>query len=254
MMAEPGSLSLADRRILLTGACGGIGRVVATGLAEAGARLALSDVDSVALDVVAASLPGQGHTAIPMRLAGAESADSLAEASAERLGRLDVLVHTAAILRRRATAAVTESDWDEHLDVNLKATFFLARAIAERQRRQGGGSIVLYTSQAFWTGGYGSSLVYAITKGGVATMVRGLARAYGPYGIRVNGIAPGIVATPMLVDQSEQSSIDEIVAATPLGRVGQPHEMVGPTVFLASAAASFVTGTILNVSGGWLVY
>jgi NAD(P)-dependent dehydrogenase (short-subunit alcohol dehydrogenase family) len=244
----------AGQRVLLTGACGGIGRALAAGLAKAGARVVLSDVDGMALDTLEASLPGAGHAAVPTRLAGASSAESLVEAGVERLGGLDVLVHTAALLRRQPVEEVTEADWDQHHDVNLKSTFFLARAVAEHQRRQGSGSIVLYTSQSFWTGGYGASLVYATTKGGVATMVRGLARTYGPYGIRVNGIAPGIVDTPMLRDQSSQAAIDDIVAATPLGRMGHPHELVGPTVFLSSHAASFVTGTILNVSGGWLVY
>lgn len=242
---------LAARRILLTGACGGIGRAVAAGLGQAGARLALSDVDSDALDALLASLPGTGHGALPARLAGADSAQSLADAAADLLGGLDVLVHTAAVLHRQPVAEVTEADWDGQHEVNLKATFFLARAVAERQRRQGsGGSIVLYTSQSFWTGGYGASLVYATTKGGVATMVRGLARTYGPYGIRVNGIAPGIVDTPML----DGVAVDTLVAATPLGRVGRPEDLVGPTLFLAAPASGFVTGTILNVSGGWLAY
>lgn len=246
---------LAGRRVLLTGGCGGIGRALAAGLARAGARLAVTDVDARALDDVAATLPGDGHVAVPARLADAGSAQALAGACADRLGGLDVLVHTAAVLRRQAIDEVTEADWDLQHGVNLKATFFLARAVAERQRRQGGGgSIILYTSQSFWTGGYGASVVYATTKGGVATMVRGLSRTYGPDGVRVNGIAPGIVDTPMLRVQSDQASIDAIVAATPLGRVAAPAEMVGPTVFLASDASAFVTGTILNVSGGWLVY
>ncbi|GIF74434.1 SDR family NAD(P)-dependent oxidoreductase [Asanoa siamensis] len=252
MTTEPdrGAHSLAGRRVLLTGACGGIAYALANGLARAGARLALSDVDGDALDALAESLPGGGHTTLPVRLSGADGAQALAEGCAARLGGLDVLVHTAAVLRRQEVPDVTEADWDHQHDVNLKATFFLARAVAEQQREQGGGSIVLYTSQSFWTGGYGASVVYATTKGGVATMVRGLARTYGPYGVRVNGIAPGIVDTPML----SGAAIDAIVAATPLGRVGQPEDLVGPTLFLASPESAFVTGTILNVSGGWLAY
>lgn len=246
----PDRLSLSGRRVLLTGACGGVGRALAAGIAEAGARIALSDVDGAALDALAPTLPGDGHILLPARLSGADGAESLADESTARLGGLDVLVHTAAVLRRQEVVDVTEADWDYHHDVNLKATFFLARAVAERQRVRGGGTIVLYTSQAFWTGGYGGSIVYATTKGGVATMVRGLARTYGPHGIRINGIAPGTVDTPMLGG----AAVDAVVAATPLGRIGRPEDLVGPTLFLASSASDFITGTILNVSGGWLVY
>lgn len=242
--------SLARRRVLLTGACGGIGRALAAGFARAGARLALSDVDGGALRALATALPEGGHIVLPARLGGADSGQALADESAARLGGLDVLVHTAAVLRRQEVPDVTEADWDHQHEVNLKATFFLARAVAERQREHGGGTIVMYTSQSFWTGGYGASVVYATTKGGVATMVRGLARTYGPHGVRVNGIAPGIVDTPML----SGVAIDEIAAATPLGRVGQPEDLVGPTLFLASQDSAFITGTILNVSGGWLAY
>jgi NAD(P)-dependent dehydrogenase (short-subunit alcohol dehydrogenase family) len=255
MSSGPDPTPLAGRRVLLTGACGGIGRALAAGLARAGARLAVTDVDAEALAGLAAGLPGEDHITHAGHLRGVDFVQTLVGSCVERLGGLDVLVHTAAVLRRQPVDQVTEAAWDEQHDVNLKSTFFLARAVAEDQRRRGtAGSLVLYSSQAFWTGGYGASVVYASTKGGVTSLVRGLARTYGPDGIRVNAIAPGIVDTPMLRTQSTQDSIDAVVAATPLGRIADPAEMMGPTLFLASDASSFVTGTVLNVSGGWLAY
>jgi NAD(P)-dependent dehydrogenase (short-subunit alcohol dehydrogenase family) len=241
--------------VLCTGGTGGIGRAVARAFAAAGARVLVVDRDQDATGKVAADLPGSGHAGLGCDLADTAVVESLPALARERLGSLDVLVNLAAVLRRQPLAEVTGADWDEQLDINLRAAFFLARACATSMRAAGrGGRIVLFASQAWWTGGYGASTVYAASKGAVVTLTRGLAREYGPAGITVNAVAPGSIDTPMLRAGLDDAVLAGIVAATPLGRLGSPDDVAGAAVFLASDHASFITGTVLNVSGGWLLY
>jgi NAD(P)-dependent dehydrogenase (short-subunit alcohol dehydrogenase family) len=161
----------------------------------------------------------------------------------------------AAVLLRLPVDSVREPDWDAQVDVNLKATFFLARAVGMQMvMSSSGGTIILFASQSWWTGGYDGSAVYAASKGGVVSLMRGLAREYGPARITVNAIAPGAIDTPMLRAGLSDKALAKILEATPLGRLGTPEEVAGAALFLASSQARFVTGTVLNVSGGWLLY
>ena len=166
------------------------------------------------------------------------------------------LAHLAAVLRRRHDIReVDEPDWDAQVDVNLKATFFLNRAFAERLRGAGRpGAIVNFSSQGWWTGGFGGSIVYNATKGGIVTMTRGLARTYAAAGIRVNAVAPGLVDTAMLRDDLSATLLEGLVDQVPLGRVASPEEVAPAVVFLASEHAAYITGVTLNISGGWLMY
>jgi NAD(P)-dependent dehydrogenase (short-subunit alcohol dehydrogenase family) len=160
------------------------------------------------------------------------------------------------VLRRRATVDdVTEEDWDLQHDVNLKATFFLNRSAFHAFRDQrGGGSIVNFASQGWWTGGFGGSVVYAASKGGVVSMTRGLARSFAPEQVRVNVVAPGGVDTPMMREGSSADQMQSFLAMIPLGRFAQPDDLAGSVVFLASDAARYITGAVINVSGGQLMY
>lgn len=246
---------LAGRAVTCTGAAGGIGRAVCGQLAAAGARVLAVDRDESACAAVAGDLPGSGHGWLAADLRDPGVAGTLPDAAERALGGFDVLIHAAAVLRRQPLTAVSEADWDAQLDTNLKATFFLARAAAEHLRSgRRAGRLVLLASQAWWTGGYGGSAVYAASKAGVVSLVRGLAREYGPHGIAVNAVAPGSIDTPMLRTGLDEELLEGICAATPLGRLGRPDEVAAACVFLASENASFITGTVLNVSGGWLTY
>jgi NAD(P)-dependent dehydrogenase (short-subunit alcohol dehydrogenase family) len=160
------------------------------------------------------------------------------------------------VLRRRNDLEeVTEEDWDVQLDTNLKAGFFLNRAAARIMREQGrGGRIVNFTSQGWWTGGFGGSVVYSASKGGIVSMTRGLARTFAPDGITVNAVSPGAVDTPMLRGGLSDEQLAAHVAAVPMGRMASPEELAGTVVFLASRHASYITGATINVSGGWLMY
>jgi NAD(P)-dependent dehydrogenase (short-subunit alcohol dehydrogenase family) len=247
---------LEGKGVIVTGAAGGIGRPVAEAFASTGARVMAVDLSQEAADAVAAGLDGTGHLAVGADLRDLTMHAALIARAREHFGSLDVLAHLAAVLRRRNNVDdVTEDDWDVQLDTNLKASFFLCRAAANAMREQGrGGRIIAFTSQAWWSGGFGGSVVYSATKGGIVSMTRGLARTYGPHGITVNTVAPGQVITPMLMDGLSEETFQSMEKATPLGRAAQPEEIAGTVVFLASDHAAYITGATINITGGFLMY
>ena len=150
---------------------------------------------------------------------------------------------------------VTEADWDLQLDVNLKATFFLDRAVGETLIAGGGGGrIINFTSGSFLIGPMSGSDAYVAAKGGVVSMTRGFARSYGPHGILVNAISPGQIDTPMQLIDNPPEVVEAGITACPLGRMGRPEEVAAVVLFLASTHASFVNGATINVSGGSIMY
>lgn len=247
---------LEGRGVILTGATGGIGAAVARGFAAAGAKVMAVDLDQARLDEVVGGLEGSGHLGVTADLRDLGTHDALVARAVKELGGVYVLANLAAVLRRRGSLdEVTEDDWDLQHDVNLKSAFFLARSAGQTMIAAGqGGRIILFSSQGWWTGGFGGSVAYASTKGGVTTMCRGLARTFGPHKITVNCVSPGQVHTPMLMTGLAPEIYETMKKQTPLGYVAEPEEMAGPVVFLASDHASYITGATLNVSGGFLMY
>jgi NAD(P)-dependent dehydrogenase (short-subunit alcohol dehydrogenase family) len=255
---SPDWLGLEDRGVVVTGAGGGIGCEVALAFAEAGSRVLAVDVNARAVDRVVADLPGgaRRHLAIGGDLTDLAQHDSILRRGLERFGRLDVLAHLAAVLRRRADIdEITEEDWDAQINTNLKATFFLNRAAVRLFREQGcPGVIVNCVSQAFWSGGLAGAVVYAASKGGVVSMSRGLARTLASDGIRVNTVAPGVVDTPLLRSGLDEGGLQAQIATVPLGRLAEPKEIADAVVFLSSDRAAYITGATINISGGQLMY
>jgi NAD(P)-dependent dehydrogenase (short-subunit alcohol dehydrogenase family) len=250
-------LGLEGKGCFVTGAAGGIGREIAVQLAQAGARVAVVDLDQAKCDeVVAAMERPDEHLAIGADLTDISSHDVLLARAVDAFGRLDVLVCAAAVLRRRNTIDdVTEEDWDVQFDINLKAVFFLNRAAARIFRAAGrGGRIVNFSSQGWWSGGFGGSVVYSATKGGIVSMTRGLARSLAPDGITVNHVAPGAADTSMMRSGMTDEGLAKFVEMIPLGRMAEPGEVASTVVFLASDLAAYVTGATMNVSGGQLMY
>ena len=247
---------LEGRGVIVTGAAGGMGRPVVDAFASTGARVMAVDLHQAAVDELVAGLDGDGHIAVGADLTDIDGHDALVARARSELGNVFVLAHLAAVLRRRDSIdQVTEADWDFQVDTNLKAGFFLCRAAADAMKDQGeGGRIVAFTSQGWWTGGFGGSVVYSASKGGIVSMVRGLARTYGPDQITVNAVSPGMVDTPMLMDGLQPEVLESLRTATPLGRVADPAELAGTVVFLASDHASFISGATINVSGAMLMY
>jgi NAD(P)-dependent dehydrogenase (short-subunit alcohol dehydrogenase family) len=250
-------LGLEDRGVVVTGGAGGIGCEVAKAFASAGARVAVVDLDRERCEAVVAGLDTPGrHLAIGADLGDLAAQEAVLRRVRDELGRFDVLAHLAAVLRRRETIDdVTEEDWDVQLDVNLKATFFLNRWAARLFREQGdGGRIINFTSQGWWTGGFGGSVVYAASKGGIVSMSRGLARTLAPDGITVNTVSPGAADTTMMREGLTDEALAGFASMIPLGRMAQPSELAGIVLFLASDHASYITGATVNVSGGQLMY
>lgn len=250
-------LGLRDRGVVVTGGAGGIGREVAAAFASAGARVAVVDLDEDRCREVVAGLEDPDrHLAIGASVADLDAQEAVLRRALDAFGRFDVLAHLAAVLRRRATIdEVTEEDWDVQLDVNLKGAFFLNRWAARLFREQGrGGRIVNFTSQGWWTGGFGGSVVYAASKGGIVSMTRGLARTLAPDGITVNAVSPGAADTSMMREGSSEEALADFIKMIPLGRMAAPSELAGIVLFLASDHASYITGATVNVSGGQLMY
>ena len=247
---------LEGKGVIVTGAAGGIGRAVSAAFAASGARVMAVDVDQARVDAVVAGLAGEGHVGLAADLRDVSTHDALVDRAQEELGGIYVLAWLAAVLRRRySLAEVTEEDWDLQLDTNLKAAFFVARAAGNAMIEAGqGGRIILFSSAAWWTGGYGGAVAYSASKGGITTMCRGLARTLGPHQITVNCVSPGQVHTPMLMTDLAPEIYENLKKQTPLGFVADPDDMAGPVVFLASDHARYITGATLNVSGGLLMY
>lgn len=246
---------LEHRDVVVTGASGGIGAAVAESLVASGAHVTAVDLNGEGLERALGHLDGALITLVQADLRDHGSHTQIFDPN-NRPYPLYGLVNCAAVLRRRADVReVTEDDWDLQHDVNLKSAFFVCRMAAEEMRDAGTrGRIITFSSQGWWTGGFGGSVAYAATKGGVVSMTRGLARTYGPAGITVNSVAPGQVRTDMLLTDLDQAVLDMMIEQTPLGRIAEPAEVASVVLFLLSQHASFVTGSTLNVSGGLLMY
>lgn len=247
---------LEGKGVIVTGATGGIGRPVVEAFAATGAKVMAVDLDQGKVDDLVAGLEGEGHVAAAANLVDLDTHDVLVARARDELGGVYVLANLAAVLRRRNSVdEITEEDWDFQHDVNLKAAFFLCRSAARAMIDAGqGGRIVTFSSQGWWTGGFGGSVVYCASKGGIVSMTRGLARTYGPHGITVNSVSPGQARTDMLMTDLKPEVYEAMKAATPLGYVAEPEEMAGTVVFLASRHAGYITGATINVSGGFLMY
>ena len=255
-MAWSVGAGLEGKGVIVTGATGGIGAPVVRAFATAGARVMAVDLDQGRVDDLVGSLEGEGHAGAAVDLRDISGHDALVARAREELGNLYALANLAAVLQRRPTVdEVTEADWDFQVDVNLKAAFFLCRAAARSMIEAGkGGRIITFSSQGWWTGGFGGSVVYAASKGGVVSMTRGLARTYGPHGITVNSVSPGQAHTTMLMKDLAPEVYENMKKQTPLGYVAEPEELAGTVVFLASDHARYITGATINISGGFLMY
>lgn len=242
-------MRLGGKAAAVTGATRGIGRAIALAFAREGADVLVNGRDAAAGRRVVAEIEGVGRRAVWHRadLGRVEEARGVVAATVAAFGRIDVLVNNAGLFERKPALEMAEADWDRILDVNLKGAFFCAQAAARAMREAGvRGAIVNVASDAAWSGGLNPCAHYAASKAGMVSFTRSLAKELAPHGIRVNALAPGLIATEM--GGTAGSTLPGLTI--PLGREGTPEEVAAAAVFLASDEASYVTGANLNLSGG----
>ena len=245
--------SLEGRSAAVVGGGSGIGEAVAIGCGEAGAYVCCLDVNAEAAAGTAATMRGAGGEASSARLDildGTAVTAAFEEIAAAR-GSLDVVVCTPGVNVRKPLLDYTDEEMDRVLGVNLKGGAHVIQSAGRIMKEQGSGSIILFSSIRSVVVEPGQSM-YAATKAGIVQMVRTAAAELGPCGVRVNAVAPGVIDTPLTAPIKDQPEWYGAYARRNIfGRWGSAREMAGPTVFLASDAASYVTGTVLFADGGW---
>ena len=249
-MASP--FDLSGRVAVVTGANTGIGQAIAVALATAGADVACVGRTPAEETVATIRRIGRRAEIVPADLSTIEPVDRVVAETLDRLGGLDILVNNAGIIRRADAVDFTEEDWDAVVDTNLKSVFFLCQAAGRRMIAQGRGRIINIASMLTFQGGIRVPS-YTASKSGVGGLTKLLANEWAKHGVTVNAIAPGYIATnntaALQADAARNAAIMERI---PAGRWGDPADLGGAAVFLASDAAAYVQGHILAVDGGWL--
>ncbi len=246
-------LGLRGRNALVTGGSRGLGRAVVQLLAEHGANVAVNYIqDSSAADEAIASVKTLDVNAVAIQadISKLDDADRLVDETVKALGSLDFLICNAGIWEGAAVESISEELWDRTIDINLKGTWTVCRAAVPLMKRQNSGRIVIVSSTA---GQRGEAFVsnYAASKGGQISFTKSLAPELASYGINVNCVAPGWVATDLNDGVfGDKPRLESILKTIPLGRIGEPEELAGPIVFLCSSWATYITGEVFNVNGG----
>ena len=245
------SFRLDGRVALVTGAATGLGFAIAAALAQAGATVALHGNRRPATE--AATAIGASATAFQADLGSADGPARLFEEVKQKLGHVDILVNNAGTIHRSAAAETLLEDWQHVLQVNLTSVFQLCQLVGQDLIARGRpGKIINIASLLSFQGGIRVP-AYAASKGGVAQLTKALANEWAPQQIQVNAIAPGYMATSNTEAlQADETRNRQILERIPAGRWGQPHDIAGAAVFLASRASDYVTGTVLTVDGGWM--
>jgi len=248
------SFELTGQVALVTGAARGLGQAIALALAHAGADVALGLRDGVSGGDVVQQIERLGRRALPVQMDMTDIGQifGAVQRTVSHFGRLDILVNNAGVAPRNPAEKVREEDFDVTLAVNLKGTFFASQAAGRIMIGQHGGRIINVSSQAGFVA-LPTESVYCMTKAGITHLTKCLAVEWGPHGINVNAVAPTFISTPgtndALADPGFRAEVIERIAA--LHRIGEPMEVAGAVVFLASPAAALITGETILIDGGW---
>jgi 3-oxoacyl-[acyl-carrier protein] reductase len=244
---------LAGKVAIVTGGSRGIGRAIAEGYAAEGAKVVVASRQREHAEAAVEAIRAAGGEALAHQIdvADAAQAPGLVQAALDRFGGLDVMVCNAGVNRAKPVLELTEDDWDWVLNINLRGAFFCAQAAAKVMAKHGNGAIILVSSQL--VGSPRRKVAhYLASKAGMWGLAQAMALDLGPFGVRVNALMPGVTETDInrarLADPAERAAD---AGRTALGRVGQPQEMVGAAIFLASDEAAYVTGASIKVDGGW---
>ncbi len=243
--------SLRGKVALVTGGGSGIGRAVCLQLGHMGARVAAADLSLAGAQATVAQMADAGLEGAAYRVdvSSAAAVQALVDAVCRRWGGVDVLANTAGIYQVGGLDEIDEAAWDRLLDVNLKGAFLLCRAVVPVMRERGGGAIVNLSSISGRTKSDLAGVNYVASKAGIIGLTMCLGNQLARDGIRVNCVAPGTTDTPMVADVGAEGRA-VLTKRVPLGRLGQPEEIAAAVAFLASPAASYITGETLNVNGG----
>lgn len=246
--------SLSGSVAIVTGASRGLGRAMTQALAGAGATVVCVGRDKEALEETRSLLPPDRSLVIPCDVVHPEHMMSAIDSVMQAYGKIDILVNNAGIIRRATAIEYSGLDWNEVIDTDLNAVFSWAQAIGKIMIEQGSGKIINVASMLSFFGGVNVA-AYAAAKGGVAQLTKALSNEWAKYNVQVNAIAPGYFITDATAALRANSvRRDQTLARIPAGRWGEPQDVAGATIFLASAASDYVTGSLLVVDGGYLAY
>lgn len=249
-MSERGLFDLTGKVAIVIGGASGIGEAVTLGAAASGARVVCLDIKQDAADAVAKRAGGGAEAGVLDIRDGAAVAKTFEDVRA-RLGSLDIVICTPSINVRKPILQYQPEELDRVLDLNIKGNFNVLQSAGKIMTAQKRGSIILFSSIRSQVVEPGQG-VYAATKAGILSLAKTAAAEFGPYGVRVNAVGPGVIETPLTAPiKSNEAWYNAYAAKSVFNRWGRADEMVGPTLFLASDAASFVTGTLLIADGGW---
>ncbi|MEA2708778.1 MAG: hypothetical protein QOF78_1379 [Phycisphaerales bacterium] len=250
-------LDVSNKVVLITGGTSGIGRAIALGFAEAGAKVCAGSTNPEKVSAIAKEL-GHGHHAVRMDVSDEASVRLAVDETAKKFGRLDVVVNAAGVIMRKPSLELETADFERIVRVNLTGSFIVCREAARvmkdqspGQKNERGNIILIASLNSFIS--LSEVLAYACSKSGVLGLIRGLANEWGTIGVRVNGIAPGVIPTDLnrpLIEGTPRGA--SLKGHTTLGRFGDADELVGAAIYLASPSASYVTGETIIVDGGFL--
>ena len=252
---KPIQISLTDKVALITGAAGGLGGAIARAYGAAGARVFLHDLFEDKLKDIAGAMKAEGidagYKALDITASGAPQ--KLVDAAVREMGRVDILVNSAGINRPEKAEEVTEKNWDDVMNINLRAMFFVSQAAGKHMIARGGGKIINLSSQA-GSVALPMRAAYCSSKGAVNQLTRTLALEWARHRIMVNAIAPTFVETPFTAKMFEDEEFKKyVLASIPLGRMVTSEEIANAALFLASDLSAMMTGHVLAVDGGWTI-
>lgn len=241
------NIDLTGKSALVTGGAAGIGKACAELLAQAGARVAVADINLAGAQQTAAAF---GGLAVYADLANPSDVATMCQKVVSEFGGVDILVNNAGIISyKRGISSLSVEEWDQLMDVNLRGTFLVCRELMEGMKARRSGKIINFSSLAARVGGIEVGLHYSVSKAGLIGLTKTLAKEGGPFGINVNAVAPGFIMTEPVKKQLAGRE-EEFVAQIPLRRLGEPKDVANAVLFLASPLSDYITGIVLDINGG----
>jgi len=247
------NFGLIDKVAIVTGAAQGMGRAIALAFANQGAHVVVSDISPDGVQDVAREVEGLGCEALPIvaNVTNSDEVGRMVDTASKRFGRIDVLVNNAGTIRRVYIEDMTEETWNQVMDVNLKGVFLCSKAVIGPMKKQKTGKIINATSVLAETPDIGLA-AYSISKAGIVTLTKVLAAELAPFNINVNAYAPGTIETPMTKDLITTRGKEKLKYIS-LARFGKPDDVANLVLFLASDLSSYITGAVVDISGGNLI-